>query len=400
MKKVRRNTGWTDESASTLLSAMAGTSDATKLSGYLHKSHKGSDARTEKRWFISDGFIVSYGRMIGSVFASTGKCTPCLPEPSTLTHVAYLTPPFLPPSPRRFDLQSVKSLSEPEPGVLVLELLDKPHPIRVCIVEDAAKEAPKWRKLWASAVDTTALSREMVEWRDESLAALFRPNAPKRSRAPKPQPTKAANTPAPKPVAMPAPKAAWHPPADFSVHFPETTTAASEAPAASTAAPAAAEPLVAAPPPAAALGDLISVDDDGGAVQSNSEPHPSPHWSKSAYRMPKVMMDPSLDATLNTTLDATFDATMDDLSSRTDRDAPSHRDPASLSEGRQPRLSEVAEVAIKEERVADALAAAENEEDKQAVKEVGLLCPRSRDIGQCAPAAVLATSPLGDARRL
>ena len=112
------------------------------------------------------------------------------------------------------------------------------------------------------------------------------------------------------------------------------------------------------------------------------------------------MMDPSLDATLNTTLDATFDATMDDLSSRTDRDAPSHRDPASLSEGRQPRLSEVAEVAIKEERVADALAAAENEEDKQAVKEVGLLCPRSRDIGQCAPAAVLATSPLGDARRL
>ena len=257
--------------------------------------------------------------------------------------------PFPPPSPRRFDLQSVKSLSEPEPGVLVLELLDKPHPIRVCIVEDAAKEAPKWRKLWASAVDTTALSREMVEWRDESLAALFRPNAPKRSRAPKPQPTKAANTPAPKPVAMP-------------------TTAASEA-----------------PPPAAALGDLISVDDDGGAVQSNSEPHPSPHWSKSAYRMPKVMMDPSLDATLNTTLDATFDATMDDLSSRTDRDAPSHRDPASLSEGRQPRLSEVADVAIKEERVADALAAAENEEDKQAVKEVGAYFVRDHGISDNAP---------------
>jgi len=122
-------------------------------SGWLLKSHKGGEATSERRFFVSEGAVVSYGRMIGSIFAPTGKV----------------------------DLQTCTAMSEPEPGTVVIQVSGKQHPLRVALGPDSEK----WRTLWASAVSETALDAALLRWRDASLAARLDKGSRKPSSRPR-----------------------------------------------------------------------------------------------------------------------------------------------------------------------------------------------------------------------
>jgi hypothetical protein len=116
----------------------------TLARGWLSKSHKGSQARREKRWIVSDGFAVNYSKS---------------EDPATRTG--------------RFDLRQVESIDEPEPDELVLSIKGKPHALHIYLTDAEPSDAALFRRLWASGVDANAVSLALLPHRSAVLASRF-----------------------------------------------------------------------------------------------------------------------------------------------------------------------------------------------------------------------------------
>jgi len=117
----------------------------TVARGWLNKSHKGSQARREKRWFVSDGFAVNYSKT---------------EDPTIRTG--------------RFDLRQVESIDEPELGELVITIKGKAHALHIYLSDAEPADAALFRRLWASGVDASAVRPALQPHRSVVLASRFR----------------------------------------------------------------------------------------------------------------------------------------------------------------------------------------------------------------------------------